>query len=522
MYIYNLVHILERATAKEPEKIAFKYLENTLSFSQLHKQSTQLALHLIENGVNIGDRIGIYMPRCMETAIAVYGILKTGAVYVPLDPFSPESRTEFVIKDCDINYIISIPQQTRKLKKITQNLHRISIVGIEKEITNTISTSWEEIFSKSIQDYKPINILGDDLAYILYTSGSTGVPKGIMHTHNSALAFVKLVSDLYDMNDAVYGMHAPLHFDPSVQGYFAAPYALATTIIVSDAHTKMPSSLSELIEKEKITIWMSVPLALIQMLLRGNLQQKDFSSLKWVLFSGEVFPTKHLHKLMEVLPVAKFSNIYGPTETNQCTYYHVEKISDVNKTIPIGKVWGNTEFKIIDTNDHEVPYGDAGELVIRTATMMKGYWNNLDLTKNSFYKEEKTIGAPKIYYRTGDQVKLDSQDRLLFLGRNDHQVKIRGYRIELEEINNVFTSYLGVEEAITFVTSIKKSEEKLLKTVILTGKKTTITIEDVKQFSKTKLPHYAVPDRIFFFEEFPRTASGKINRKELEKRIASL
>lgn len=522
MLIFTLIHILKKAVAQKPNKIAFKYLEKILTFSELDYKSTQLATYLIENGIQKGDRVGIYMPRCLESVIAVYGILKVGAVYVPLDPFSPTLRTEFVIKDCGIRHIISVSQQTRKLKKVLQNQKAIYLVGIDKEIPNNINISWKEIFNLNTKLYKPTNILGDDLAYIIYTSGSTGTPKGIMHTHKSSLAFVRLVSDLYEMENAIYGMHAPLHFDPSIQGVFAAPYALATTIIVSDAHTKMPSSLAELIEKEKITIWMSVPLALIQILLHGNLENRDMSSLNWVLFSGEVFPSKHLKVLMEKWSLAKFSNIYGPTETNQCTYFHVDSIQNTDTTIPIGYTWGDTSYKIIDTEDNEINKGEIGELIIRSATMMKGYWNNPNLTKKSFCKEEKIIGVPHFYYRTGDQVRLDDAGRLLFLGRNDHQVKIRGYRIELEEINNVFASYPDVEEAVTFVVSEEKSEDKKLTTVILPSKGANINLEELKTFSKSKLPQYAVPHTVGCFNDFPRTASGKIDRKALEKRITSL
>jgi len=519
MLVYTLIHILKKAVAQKPHQIAFKFLEQTLTFFQLDARSNQLAKHLLDKGLKKGDRVGIYMPRSLESVVAVYGILKAGGAYVPLDPFSPTLRTEFVIKDCGIQHIISVNQQKRKLKKVLENQKDVSIVGIEKEIVNIDCTSWQDIFNLDAKNDIYVNVLGDDLAYIIYTSGSTGTPKGIMHTHNSALAFVRLVSDLYTMDNCIYGMHAPLHFDPSIQGVFAAPYALATTIIVSDAHTKMPSSLAALIEKEKITTWLSVPLALIQMLSHGNLEKRDMTSLKWVLFSGEVFPTRHLKDLMEKWSFAKFSNIYGPTETNQCTYYHVEKLPDNTATIPIGYVWGNTEFKILDTKDVEVAKGEIGELVVRTATMMKGYWNNKTLTQQSFFRDETIVGATRCFYRTGDQVKLDEDERLLFLGRNDHQVKIRGYRIELEEINNVFTANDNVEEAISFAVTKELEEEKIIITAILPKVDTVIDIEALQLYSKSKLPHYAVPDLIKVYKEFPRTASGKIDRKALEKTV---
>lgn len=521
--MYILPQILDRAVQEQPEKVAFKYMQNGVTFSELQKRATKLALVLTEHGLKKGDRIGIYMPRCLESAIAVYGVLKAGGVYVPLDPFAPQQRTEFVIKDCTINYIVTIPQQKRKLKKIALNTALKSVIGLDElEVPLTKVISWEDVFRHNEEEFKPVNILGDDLAYILYTSGSTGKPKGIMHTHTSALAFVRLVSDLYQMQNEIYGMHAPLHFDPSVQGFFAAPYALATTIIVSDAHTKMPSSLAQLIEQEQITIWFSVPLALMQLLSHGDLDKKNMTALKWVLFSGEVFPTKHLRSLMEKWPFARFSNIYGPTETNQCTFYHVGDIPKTNKPIPIGSIWGDTEFKILNDKEEEVPKGEIGELVVRTATMMKGYWNNKALTQESLFKDETIPGFEKLYYKTGDQVRLDEEGQLLFFGRNDHQIKIRGYRVELEEINNVFTALDEVDEAVTIVLEDKDNYDKKLTAVLLPKQHHTLDLQGIKSYAKTQLPPYAVPTSIHVYSEFPRTATGKIDRKKIEKHMTSL
>jgi acyl-coenzyme A synthetase/AMP-(fatty) acid ligase len=213
---------------------------------------------------------------------------------------------------------------------------------------------------------------------------------------------------------------------------------------------------------------------------------------------------------------ARFSNIYGPTELNQCTYYHLDTPPVGDASIPIGYAWGDTAFKIIDAQDQEVTKGAIGELVVRTATMMKGYWNNPTGTQKSFYKDEIITGAPHIYYRTGDQVQEDEEGRLLFLGRKDHQVKVRGYRIELGEIESVLTSYPGIEETIAMVTSHDDATQKTLISAIVPSQEVCIDLEALKAFCQKKLPVYAIPDTIQVLERFPRTASGKINRKEIE------
>ena len=187
----------------------------------------------------------------------------------------------------------------------------------------------------------PVKILESDLAYIMYTSGSTGAPKGIMHTHHSGLSYAKLSTQVYDVkpSDRIAN-HAPLHFDISTFGYFSGPLASATTVIIPDAYTKLPASLSTLMEQEKISIWYSVPLALVQLLHNGVLEARDLSSLRWVLYGGENFMPKYIRSLMALWSNATFSNVYGPAEVNQCTFYHLNMPPESDGPIPIGKNMG--------------------------------------------------------------------------------------------------------------------------------------------------------------------------------------
>jgi len=517
--IYALHHTIERRALLTPDKVAFRFLNDELTYDALNQKANALCQCLLNLQVKKGDRIGIYMPRSLESIIAVYGIIKAGGVYVPLDPFAPSARTRYVIKDCGIDHVISIQNQVKAIKKILDEDQTIiqTLLGVQGDFSIPHYT-WEEIYNLSDTTNNSVRVLEQDLAYILYTSGSTGQPKGIMHTHYSGLAFIKLKITLYGVDEGdIIGMHQPLHFDPSIFGLFAVPFIGGTSVIVSEAHTKMPASLSQLVEKEKITIWFSVPLALTQMLLNGALEQRDMTSLRWVLFSGEVFTTKYLRQLMELWPFARFSNIYGPTEINQCTYYHVGELQEDNP-IPIGYVWENSEYKILTKEDKPVVVGEAGELVVRTATMMKGYWNNPTLTQQSFYTETVVPGVTKTYYRTGDQVQLNDKGELLFLGRNDRQIKIRGYRIEMDEIEFLLTQNDLVQEvAVTVIENSEKEKELMAFVLVIPERPLDITV--FKSYCKKVLPQYAVPDHIQVLAEFPRTASGKINRKEIEKNI---
>jgi amino acid adenylation domain-containing protein len=511
---YLLTHSIEESAKRFPEKDAFVFLNRSVSYRELDIQSNQVANLLVELEVKKGDRVGIYMNRSLETAVSIYGIMKAGAAYVPLDPDAPIKRTQFLINDCNINVLLTIPSKKRQVKEIIEGANQLkACIGIKDDL-DIQTFSWENVWQQV--DQKPtVTVLGDDLAYIMYTSGSTGLPKGIMHTHNSGLSYAKLTADLYQVTEEDrIGNHAPLHFDISTFGYFTGPYSGATTVIVSDPHTKMPASLAQLIEKEKLSIWYSVPLALVQLLQSKSLEDSDMSNLRWILYGGEVFPTKHLASLMKIWPNCQFSNVYGPAEVNQCTFYTIPEPPKEEDLIPLGQVWKNTEMLILSQDDEIAEIGETGELLIRSATMMKGYWNQSELTKKSLFKLSINSNYQKVFYRTGDLVKVDDNNNLLFLGRKDRQIKIRGYRVELEEVVGVLTTHKDVHEAAVFV--IRNEETIRIAAAIILKENNSTTVEELKKYLEQHLPKYAVPESIFIRKELPRTSNGKINHLKLQ------
>lgn len=520
--IYTLPHIIENSARKFPNKEAFRCNSNVLTYANLDLKTNQLAKHLVDSGIKKGDRIGIYMNRCIESVIAVYGIMKSGAVFVPLDPLVPLMRTLYVIKDCDIKVIITNNSQKKRIKNIAEQGFSLNMVIGVSTTLSIPNYSWDNIYETSLINYRKVSIIGKDMAYIMYTSGSTGAPKGIIHTHDSGLAYAKLSVALYGVNshDRV-GNHAPLHFDIATFGYFSSPLASATTIIIPDAHTKLPASLAHLVAKEKITIWYSVPLALTQLLLSGTLTTYDFSSMRWVLFGGENFTMKYLKALMQCWPHPIFSNVYGPAEVNQCSYFNFDIHTELGERLPIGKIWGNTDYKILDIDNNEVQNGKPGELVVSSVTMMLGYWNNDDLTKKSMYLEEITPNSEKTYYRTGDLVRKESNGNIIFLGRNDRQVKIRGYRIELDEIEAVLTQHTSVKEAAVCVIE-NNLEENSLSAAILPFTDRPLELSEIMAYCKSQLPIYAVPNSIDVVKEFPRTSSGKIDLTAMKNKLIPL
>ena len=237
-------------------------------------------------------------------------------------------------------------------------------------------------------------------------------------------------------------------------------------------------------------------------------------SLRWVLFGGEPFPAKHLRSLMKLWDKAVFSNVYGPAEVNQCTYFHLSELPEKDAAIPLGHVWNNTEVLIVDDNDLELGDGDTGELLVRTATMMKGYWGKRELTQKAFFKRERFSNAAEIFYRTGDLVWRNSDGQLMFAGRKDRQIKIRGYRIELDEIESVLISHPYVIE--TAVYNIKNEEDQSVEAIVVLSDPGRETEENIKKFLATRIPAYALPRRVYFSDKIPRTPAGKIDYKQLK------
>lgn len=506
-----------------PQHVAVKLYDEQLSYAELSARSDQLAAFLLENGLRRGDRVGVYQGKSLESAIAIHGIMKAGGAYVPIDSGSPLARVEQVVKDCGIRQLVSMDRHSAALQQLVEaNNDLTQVLGITHSLEGAVaSASWSDIALTPTTVLNGINVSEHDLAYIIYTSGSTGQPKGIMHTHYSSLSFCRWAANTYQIgvNDKI-GNQAALHFDISVFDYFVAAVAGATTVIVAEEYLKMPASYSQLLEQEKITTIFTVPFVLSQLLHRGVLEQRNLEALRWILFGGDTHSPAHIRQLMQLLPQARFSNVYGPAETNGCTFLHVPDLpEDSDEPIGIGGVCDNMEALVLDGDNKPVSVGEVGELLMRGPTLMQGYWNQPNLNAKAFYQPPDSSDSDDPYYRTGDVVEVLSEDNYRFAGRVDRQAKVRGYRVELDEIEMALCSHSAVEEAAAFVVSGEEGNGYIEAAVILNAETADegALLKTVKQL----VPVYAVPQRIECVVEFPRTGSGKINRRELQARAAS-
>jgi len=388
-----------------------------------------------------------------------------------------------------------------------------SVVGLPASALDVETISWEDVATAPIG--KAARRIDLDIAYVMFTSGSTGTPKGIVHTNQSGLSYARAAIDVYGVtSEDRLANHSALHFDMSTFEYFSAPLARATTIIIPEAYTKLPASLSQLMQDERVTYWYSVPYALIQLLEHGVLEDRDLSALRWVIFGGEPFQPKNLSALMRLWPHARFSNNYGPAEVNQCSYHHLDGPPESEtESIPIGRVWENSSGLVLDDDGNEV---SEGELMIRSTSMMRGYWDAEELTRRAFYHRDVTPGVTQTYLRTGDLVRDEGDGVMRFLGRKDRQVKVRGYRVELDEVELAVSGHDAVEEAGAFLDT---SDTVIHVAVSLRDK--NVEAADILRHAKQHLAAYAVPSKAYIVTDFPRTGTGKINRPALKAQFES-
>lgn len=509
-----LIHSAVEYYAQEtPEHPALSCQGSEMSYRTLDQRSNQLARALIASGAQAQDRVGIYLYKGLELGVAIYGILKAGCSFVPLDPFLPVDRLAFIVEDCDIRNIVSGDEFIPKLNELAER-HTVSCYGIDSDKLEN-STAWSAVADYPDEPVEP-GLIDLDLAYIMYTSGSTGVPKGMMHTHQGSLAYARWGAQHTSMQatDRV-ASHAPLHFDLSIFDFFSTAQAGATVVLVPEAVTRFPASWTALLETESISMVFTVPYTLITMLGQGVMEQRDLSALRWILYGGEAFAPGKLRQLMLALPGVRLTNVYGPAEAPSCTCHDISLPEEGdNEALPIGVVSRNSEDIIIDEQGKDCAEGTAGELCIRSATLTRGYWNRPDLDERAFLFRPGYGQFPKVYFRTGDMVVRKSDGLLRFLGRVDRMVKIRGQRVELDEIEAVLTAHKAVFEAAAFVVPHKFDSLQIIAVVTLLAEATEEAFA-LQRYARGKLSSYAVPQQIEVREQLPHNSSGKIDRKQL-------
>ena len=494
----SVLEYLKHSFECYPDKAAVVYNNESTSYKEFYISACKIA-KWIKNNLDVQRKpIIVLMKNSIKALEAFWGIALSKNIYVPIDIGVPKQRLEAIISIVNPAGII-----------ICEELDNFEY---DSDVFLTyFDDMLKECYSTEIIDSR-LEIIDTDPLYILFTSGSTGIPKGVVVSHRAVIDFTEEASETMSFShEEVFLNQAPFYFDASVPDIFCTVRNGATLHIVDKGMYAFPIKLVDYIEKNKINALFWVPSALIMVANFRVLGKRDISSLKKIMFCGEVMPAKQLNMWRRVLPTAKYVNYYGPSEaTYACSYYIIDREFVDDEVIPIGKAALNTEILLIDDFGKQVIESEKiGEIYIRGTGLALGYYNNEEKTKENFVQNPIQSFFPETVYKTGDLAHYDKNGDIIYDGRADHQIKHLGYRIELGEIENNTISL----ENITQVACVY-SEEKDLIVCYYSG---SLEEETVKKELKEKLPFYMIPQKIIKMDALPMNANGKIDRKILKQ-----
>ena len=490
-----------------------------ISYAELATLTDRVRDRLAALGVRRGDRVGIYMRKSIDAVAAIYGILKAGAAYVPVCPTAPASRNAYILQNCEVRAVIVESQYESKLRAELAALGAspaLFVIG-EPGATDALHAALDRAdLAERAPAVSTVQSGPDELAYILYTSGSTGKPKGVMLSHENGASYVDWCTEVFEPQSSDrFSSHAPFHFDLSILDIHVALKHGATLVLIGEEVGKSPERLAELIAAERISIWYSAPSILALLAQYGKLEQHDYSALRLVLFAGEVFAVKHLRALCRQLPAPRYFNLYGPTETNVCTFYEVALPIPEERAVPypIGKACSHLRCRVVGPEGNDVQAGGEGELCVSGRGVMQGYWGLPEQTERGFLVDPEGVR----WYRTGDIVIEASDGNYSYLGRRDRMVKRRGYRVELGEIEAALYRSPLIKEAAVIAKPDEQLGVKITAFVSCQDARRRPSLIEMKRFCTEHLPLYMVPDSFSWHELLPKTSTDKTDYQRLKE-----
>lgn len=494
--IKTVTDYLEQTVKVFPDKIAFADDYHGMTFNELREAALKIANRLVSMGL-YRQPVAIFMDKSPECIAAFLGVAYSGNFYSPIDTKMPEARIEKIINLLQTSVVIS-SQKNPFIWDINKGISHLTyedIIANEKKLKN---------FPK---------VIDSDVLYVFFTSGSTGVPKGVIIPHRAVINYIEWFTNKMNLRDVdVLGNQCPLYFDVSLQDIYGTLKVGSTTYLIPEKLFLFPIQLMQYMNEKKINVIVWVPSALC---LVANLKGLRFASLpplEKILFCGEAMPNKQLNLWRRVYPNALFVNLYGPTEAcDAMAYYPVNREFGDDEPLPIGIPIDNVRVILLSEDDSPVELGEQGELCICGVALGHGYYNNFEQTQKAFVQNPLNDKYPEIIYRTGDLVHYNEYGELMYDGRKDSQIKHMGHRIELGEIETAVSSLAGVDRNCCLY-----DRKKEIIVLFYTGE---IRDEVISLGLMELLPKYMLPNKIVKLDKMPLNRNGKIDRVSLKKRF---
>lgn len=496
----NVLEYLEKTLLRTPDKTAFFDETDTITFRRLSEMARAIGSRLHRDGI-YQQPVVVYMKKQPKTIAAFLGAIYAGCFYVPMDEEMPKHRVELILKRLNAAACIcddSTIEQARKLENTGKVYHFQDIAAGEAD-----NGALRSIRERQM-DIDPI--------YIVFTSGSTGVPKGVVGCHRAVIDYIENLCDVLKFTgDTVFGNQTPLYFDACLKEIIPTLKYGASTCLIPRKLFLFPVQLVEFLNQNRINTlcWVVSALTFLSSFRTFETLRPEY--VHTVAFASEVFPIRQLHIWQAALPGARFINLYGPTETTGiCCYYEVDREFEEEEALPIGRPFPNTEILLLDEGNRVPPAGEAGEICIRGSRLTLGYFADPQRTEEAFTRNPLNGWYPERIYRTGDMGKYNDRGELVFLGRKDSQIKLMGRRIELGEIEAVATMHRGVNSACAVFDT---QRGKII--LYYVGEASEKELLDCL---KEKLPRYMLPHIIRRIDAMPLTPNGKIDRNYLKQR----
>lgn len=496
----NILQLLENSVKNYSDKIIFTDPGREITYKDFEIEAKKIGSFIAKSG-NRNKPVVIFIDKTVNCLSTMFGTLYGGNFYAILDTAMPKDRINLIIETLDPFALIT---DEKNLKKAQDIGFKKDIYIYEEMLKENINDSALEIIRNKMIDTDPM--------YTLFTSGSTGVPKGTVICHRSVIAYASSVVDKFNINsETSYGSQTPFYFSMSILDIFTTVISGATFHIIPKMYFSFPVKLLEYLNEKKVNTIYWVPSALS---IVANLKALDYVTPKYltkILFAGEVMPTKQLNIWIKHLPDALYANLYGPTEiTDICTYYIVDRELKDDESLPIGYACDNADILIIKEDNTEALPGEEGELCVRGSFLALGYYNNPEKTNQVFVQNPLNDHYPELIYKTGDIVKYNEAGELIYLSRKDFQIKHMGYRIELGEIE---TAINAIDDIIACACIYDLDSSK----IVLYYQSSVLDVNTILEKAKLKLPKYMCPNEVIKLDVMPHNANGKIDRVKLKE-----